>query len=211
MLYPEIAEMMGFTESQVANRIHKLGIRLSEKEFDRRKKLRQFVKGQVSWNKGLKLPNVPNSGQFKKGHVSKNTKYDGAVVLRKRIRPNANYLFIRIKKMKWLPLHNYIWIKNHGSVPKGMVVRFKDGDHFNCNIENLELISRKENLLRNNPGPKMDLVYSDRYIAARLKVMGKENQLGFIKEHPEMIEIKRQQLLLRRGINAARRKIAVNA
>ena len=205
MLYPEIAKMMGFTESQVANRIQKLGIRLSEKEFERRKKLRQFVKGQVCWSKGLKLPGRKNGHTYKKGNVPGNTLYDGAVVLRKRNRPNANYLFIRIKKMKWILLHNYIWIKNHGPVPEGYVVRFKDGDHLNCNIENLELITRKENLLRNNPGPKMDLVYSDRYIAARLKVMGKENQLGFIKEHPDLIEIKRQQLLLRRGINAARR------
>lgn len=205
MLYPEIAKMMGFTERQVTNRITKLGIRLSEKELERRKKLRQFVKGQISWNKGLRLPNVPNSGQFKKGSVPKNTKYDGAVVLRKRTRRNGDYLFIRIAKMKWLLLHNYLWIKHHGKIPKGMVVRFKDGDHLNCNIENLELISRKENLLRNGPGTKMDLIYSDRYIASRLKIFGKEKQLGFIKEHPELIEVKRQQLLLRRGINAARR------
>jgi hypothetical protein len=104
-----------------------------------------------------------------------------------------------------------VWIKKHGPIPKGIVVRFKDGDHLNCNIENLEMISRKENLLRNGPGPKMDLVYYDRYIAARLKVLGKEIQLRFIKEHPELIEIKRQQILLQRGINATRRKTTVNA
>lgn len=98
LLYPEIAKMMGFTEFQVANRIHKLGIRLPEKELERRKKIRQFVKGQISWNKGLKLPNIPNSGQFKKGSRPKNTLYDGAIVLRYRTRKNADYLFIRIKK-----------------------------------------------------------------------------------------------------------------
>lgn len=211
LLYPEIAKVMGFTESQVANRIHKLGIRLPVKELERRKKIRQFVKGQISWNKGLKLPNIPNSGQFKKGSRPKNTLYDGAIVLRKKSRKNGDYLFIRISKMKWLPLHEYLWKKHYGPVPKGMVVRFIDGNHFNCSIKNLELITRKENLLRNNPGPKMDLVYSDRYIAARLKVYGKKNQLEFIGEYPRLIETKRNQLLLRRSIvNATGRKAAAN-
>lgn len=211
MLYPEIAKMMGFTESQVANRINSLGIRLSGEEFERRKKIHQFKKGQISWSKGLKLPGRKNVTTFVKGHRPKNTLYDGAIVLRKRSRKNGDYLFIRISKMNWMLLHNYLWIKNYGPIPKGMVVRFKDGNHLNCSIKNLELITRKENLMRNGPGPKTDLILSDRYIAARLKVFGKENQADFIKHHPELIEIKRQQLILRRSINAAGRKIAVNA
>ena len=206
-LYPEIATMMGFTESQVANRIRHLGVKLSVKEFNRRKYIHAFKKGQIAWNKGLSLPNVPNSGQFKKGHKPKNTLYNGAIVLRERTRKNGNYLFIRIKKMKWLLLHNYLWIKYRGPIPKGKVVRFKDGNHRNCKLKNLELITRAENLERNRPEFKADLIESDRYIAARLKVYGKKNQAEFIKKYPELIEAKRNQLLLQRGINEARRKV----
>lgn len=211
-LYPDLAELMGFTECQVANRINKLGLRLPNAEFERRKKLKQFFKGQLSWNKGLKLPNIPNSGQFKKGMKPKNTAHDGAIRFRKRTnRNNVDYYFIRIKKGEWIPLHNHLWIQKHGPIPKGMVVRFKDGNHLNCKLDNLELITRGENLKRNYPDVKKDLIYSDRYIAARLKVFGKKNQLEFINKYPELIEAKRQQLFLRRSIvNADRRKIAVN-
>ncbi|WP_432873870.1 HNH endonuclease signature motif containing protein [Treponema denticola] len=34
--------------------------------------------------------------------------------------------------------------KKHGTVPKGMIVTFKDGNKQNCSIENLLLMSRAE-------------------------------------------------------------------
>jgi hypothetical protein len=39
----------------------------------------------------------------------------------------------------------------HGEYPpKGMALIFKDGNKLNCEIENLELVSRKDLMLRNN-------------------------------------------------------------
>lgn len=203
-----IAKMIGRSEASVAGRRRLLGIRLPREKQIARMATTQFKKGQVSWSEGLKLPGRKNITTFRKGNLPANTLYDGAVTFRKRNRKgNQNYLFIRIGKGKWELLHRYVWKKSNGTIPKGMVIRFKDGDHLNCDIKNLELISRKESLMRNGPGPKKDLIWSDRYIAARLKVMGKEKQLKFIQEHPELIEAKRQQLFLRRSIvNATGRK-----
>lgn len=51
-------------------------------------------------------------------------------------------------------LHKYNWEKAHGPVPEGYVLRFKDGDRSNCDISNLECISKKDNLRLNNPSAK---------------------------------------------------------
>lgn len=49
-----------------------------------------------------------------------------------------------------MPLKNKIWIDANGEIPKKHVVRIKDGNVFNCQLENLELISMKENMLKNS-------------------------------------------------------------
>jgi hypothetical protein len=37
-------------------------------------------------------------------------------------------------------LHRQIWIDNFGDIPKGYIVHHKDGNTFNNNIENLQLL-----------------------------------------------------------------------
>jgi hypothetical protein len=206
MLYAEIAKIIGTTESKVCNYINRTGLRLTEKEYERRKSIGKFKLGQIAWNAGLSLPNKPNSGQFQKGSKPPNTKPDGHVTLRHHKRTGEKYLFIKISDRNWKLLHRHNWEIVNGTVQKKYVLRFKDGDTLNCNIENLELISMKENLKRNSLIKRNDpVIHSDRYVAARMKIYGKKNQEQFIKEHPEIIEIKRQQLLLQRGINENRR------
>jgi hypothetical protein len=41
-------------------------------------------------------------------------------------------------------LHHVIWQEHRGPIPPGHKVCFKDGNHFNCAIENLELLSNSE-------------------------------------------------------------------
>lgn len=48
----------------------------------------------------------------------------------------------------WRPAHIVEWEKAHGSVPKGCILIFKDGNNLNSSIENLECISRAEALNR---------------------------------------------------------------
>lgn len=44
----------------------------------------------------------------------------------------------------------FLYKQHYGEVPDGMVIRFKDNDPMNVNIENLECITREENALRNS-------------------------------------------------------------
>lgn len=51
------------------------------------------------------------------------------------------------KPTNWMLLHHYNYIKANGDIPKGMVVIFLDGNHDNCNVENLVAVPQAINAL----------------------------------------------------------------
>ena len=53
---------------------------------------------------------------------------------------------------KWQPKHRYLWEKENGKVPKGMILIFKDNNKLNVCLDNLILISRAENMKINSRG-----------------------------------------------------------
>lgn len=112
----------------------------------------QFKKGQSPLNKGKKVDEkvyqalAPNF--FKKGAEPHNTLHDGAIVVRSDKKGNT-YVWIRISKANWKMLHIHQWEQEHGPVPKGKIVVFKDKNPMHTNLANYELITRKENMLRN--------------------------------------------------------------
>lgn len=59
------------------------------------------------------------------------------------------YVEIRIRKGKYVLKHRHVWEQANGKVPKGYIVVFKDRNQNNIVVENLELISREENMQRN--------------------------------------------------------------
>jgi len=109
----------------------------------------RFKKGHIPVNKG-KHYKMKNSGQFKKGHLPKNSKPIGTISERSNYKRNSHYLYIKVARNKWKLLHYYIWKKEKGSdILKGMNLIFRDGNFRNCNLDNLKLISNKENMERN--------------------------------------------------------------
>lgn len=52
---------------------------------------------------------------------------------------------------KWRLLHREVWKQHHGEYPpRGTALIFKDGNRQNCDINNLELITRKQLMTRNS-------------------------------------------------------------
>ncbi|WP_160316006.1 HNH endonuclease signature motif containing protein [Chryseobacterium sp. Hurlbut01] len=43
----------------------------------------------------------------------------------------------------------FVWNENFGEVPDGMLIRHKDGNQLNCEIDNLELVTRADNCRMN--------------------------------------------------------------
>jgi hypothetical protein len=118
----------------------------------------EWAKGHTPWNKGIKGTHFSPKTEFKKGQRPKNymgglrvTERDGIEIL---IRNKGRYSYqkdgkqIKVGKYESLARHNYR--KAFGEFPKEMIVFHKDGDILNNDIENLELITRKELLKRNS-------------------------------------------------------------
>lgn len=100
----------------------------------------QFKKGNIPHPNAR--PKGPNTTSFEKGSVPHNYKPIGSTRLSK-----DGYVEVKIADPgKWVFMHNHVWTNFNGDIPKGFCVSFIDGDRSNATIENLELISRNENL-----------------------------------------------------------------
>lgn len=205
----QIADMIGgVSETAVKRRLKKLGLILPPEIIAERVRLSRFQPGQKPWNTGLKMSPHPNSiaTQFKKGHVSANARYDGHVSYRLDKERNRWYCHIRVNG-KYRHLQRIVWERANGPIPKGMIVRFINGNSLDCRLCNLELISRAENALRNTNRTKATEAMreywqnggSDKHIASYIT---KDKAIRpLLAQDKQLIGIKRLQLQLRRELN----------
>lgn len=113
----------------------------------------RFKKDQVAFNKGKKMcaevyeKHKPT--MFKKGNSPHNIKYDGHISVRCDS-SGKSYFHIRTGKGCYKLLHRFLWEKYNGPIPNGFIVVFRNGNTMDCTIENLELITREENMRRNS-------------------------------------------------------------
>jgi hypothetical protein len=171
ILYPDtdtrvIAKGFGRTVISVGNQAALMGVKktpeylsaLPSKKFLKAGAKTRFKKGNISFNKGKTWGEfMSKQGQknslktaFKKGNVPTNTKEkDGVITSRHHKRSNWTEKFIRISIGKWIPLRHYNWEKVNGKVPKGMIVALKNPSLGSYEVENLELITKAQNMARN--------------------------------------------------------------
>ena len=115
----------------------------------------RFEKGHIPPNKGRKGYVAPGSekGWFQKGSTPWDTVPVGTIVTK-----TDGYLWKKIDDkpgvwlQNWKQLHLLIWEDAYGPVPEGHRVIFKDGDHQNCTLENLALVTLAENAVMNKSG-----------------------------------------------------------
>lgn len=53
---------------------------------------------------------------------------------------------------RWEFIHRAVWVEHNGPIPEGYVLAFKDGDRMNCELDNLMLVSRSEQLTMSRRG-----------------------------------------------------------
>jgi hypothetical protein len=115
----------------------------------------RFLPGHAPANKGLRRPGYAPGRmaetQFKKGQRSPNylpigtIKTDSDGYLRRKIADGIGG-FGNAKV--WELVHRRVWEDAHGPVPKGYRIWWKDRDHKNCSLDNLELLSDAEHMAR---------------------------------------------------------------
>ena len=150
----EVAFITGKSIAQCYNKafalqLHKTPEYLATEASGRIKNSRvesQFPKGHTPWNKGMKGLDIGgHETQFKKGHQPHNHK----TVASERIDEDV-YTYIKIAEpRKWVLKHRHIYEQHHGKLEPHMIVTFIDKDIGNFAIENLEAITKVENMERN--------------------------------------------------------------
>lgn len=79
------------------------------------------------------------------------------------------YLRATLRKGKTVYLHHEIWMAHHGPIPPGHKVCFKDGNHLNCDIGNLELLSNSEQVRKHATGANQFTVNAQARLAVLLR------------------------------------------
>lgn len=158
-----IATLMGLPYGTIKGVVRRYGLKTLRET--------RFNKGHRPWNTGIKGWTFKNSGQFPKGNIPQNYKEPGYVAIR-RDKSGKDYWFIKSEADKTMvPLHRYLWLKHVGKIPDGMILRFKDGNTLNCDIDNLELITRAEHMKKNTNRKKSSESMLKLYRRERLRIL----------------------------------------
>lgn len=187
----DLANELGLTYSQVANRAHSMGLKKSEefKQSDKSGrhnlieggKKNRFTKGHTPFNKGMKMPEHVYQkckvSMWKQGHRPHNWKADGSIVERND-KTGRSYLYYKVKDSHWILYHNKIWMDHHGPIPSKHIISFKDGNTLNCDISNLEMLSMAENARRNTihrfPDDVKEVIRLKAKLTKKIKQNGKK-------------------------------------
>ena len=105
------------------------------------------------------------------------------------------YKYIKING-KFVFLSRHLWEQKHGPIPSDKILSCKTDDRLNCDPENWELISRDKAIAARIGRDEL----TDKYILDKLAHMAPELKAAF-REIPELIELKRSQIKLKRTIN----------
>lgn len=137
----------------------------------------QFKPGIEVWNKGIPrdqwmdketLRRVKKN-QFQKGDKPSNTEPIGTVTIRSKSGKKESYKYIKTGKNRWELYHRHLYEEAHGPIPENHMILFRDGDQMNCTLDNLKMITRHENMIRNSHHDFPEEVIDTVVLQGRLK------------------------------------------
>lgn len=203
----EIAKKFNTTARAIATQAFQLGVKKTD-EWKVQQGIRTgWQKGQVSHNKGKKMSKATyekvKHTMFKKGNMPHNRREENVITLRIQKGGYMQWWMRETGTRRMRPLQNIIFEEHFGRpVKKNHFIVFKDLDSLNCNPENLLEVDRRGHLNK--------IRWSDSVIAHHLSALpgGKGLHSAELKEeflkHPEIINLKRQYLLLQETLKSKR-------
>lgn len=159
---PQLIEIFGRPDYAIYNKAHALGLSRSDaylasehacrlRREDNPGILHRFKPGQSAWNKGIRFESGGRSAEtrFAPGSMPHNNVPVGT----ERVTDDG----IRQRKVRddgpahrrWKSVHAITWEEAHGPIPPGHLVVFRDRNPKHIELDNLELVSRAENMRRN--------------------------------------------------------------
>ena len=146
------SDLMGRGTGSIYNRVQKLGLKRTDK-YKAITGCGMIKKGATPWNKGLK--------GYQPGGRSKETQFKAGQKPSNTWRPIGaertsveGHLYRKVadtgdKKTDWRQVHVLLWEAEHGPVPAGHFVVFRDRNPANIVLDNLLLVDRAEHMRRN--------------------------------------------------------------
>ena len=134
----------------------------------------EWAKGHIPFNKGIKGTHFSPKTEFKKGHIPANYQNgyklskDGIYLINRKKKYSYMYKGKKVIANNYEQLARVKYRKAFGKFDKNLIIFHKDGDIYNNEIDNLELITRKELLKRNsmkNPIKKLCVICGKEFFA----------------------------------------------
>lgn len=146
----EVAEELGRSVPAISNAAVKLGLHKSADYMAAQPGC--FKSGATPWNKGKphKAGGRSAETRFQARHMPQNWVPVGHERISREGILERKVTDTRCSKDDFRSVHSLIWEEHNGPIPAGHIVRFKDGDKRNFDPENLELVSRAENMRLNS-------------------------------------------------------------
>lgn len=155
----EIAVVLGRSVRSVYDKARLMGLKCNPEKIRRSGMMssnhpntiaHRFSKGHIPDNKGKRMsPEVYAQVQrtmFKKGHRPHNHRAVGS----ERINVDG-YIEVKVAEPnRWRVKHRIIWEQVNGAIPRGFNVQFKNHNPLDCRIENLYLISKADQMAKEN-------------------------------------------------------------
>lgn len=163
----EVARELGRSVQAVYARAYQIGLRKSaaylQGEYARRRNARLIDGGRATrlragnrpWNAGLEGWDAGGRSaetRFKPGEMRGAAARNWQPVGTERITAEG-YVERKVAPRgprRWRAVHVLLWESHHGPVPPGHIVVFRSGDRRDIRLDNLELITRAENMRRNS-------------------------------------------------------------
>ena len=113
----------------------------------------RFPKGHTPWNagrKGWSAGGKSRETRFKKGEKPWTWKPIGSERVTKDGTLQRKVSDTGYPPRDWVAVHALLWREANGEIPEGHIVVFRNGDKSDIRMDNLELITRAENMRRNS-------------------------------------------------------------
>lgn len=113
----------------------------------------RFEKGCTTWNANTRGLTGRNKTSFKKGSTPHNKK----PMYSERICAKDGYILIKVQETspQYMLKHRWLWMQEHGEIPKDKVLVFKNGNKLDVRLDNLMLVSRAELAVKNHEYAKL--------------------------------------------------------
>jgi hypothetical protein len=132
-----------------------------------------FPKGNKPFNTGKKGVNGKSDTVFKAGNFPHNTR---PALHERTSKDGLIEVKVGERGKTFISKHRWLWEQKNGPVPRGHIIRFKDGDNRNFAEGNLVCVSRHLNMALNQSN-HLDIpppLRETHFLAQKLKVVAKE-------------------------------------